>query len=360
MPLVADFFADQDTQALSHQACRVPGDPSDGFDWTSLQPVLAALCRDAPSPVLGFVFGSGFEDRPELLDQIGERWPLLGNDASTVSAICDPTRFFEALTRLSIPHPETRRDPPRDPVGWLAKRQGGAGGSHIATATGAMRARNGYFQRLAPGRPISLLFAADGARSMALGFSRQWTSPTRGKPYRFGGASQPVRVQRDVKERMIELVSRAARHFQLKGLNSADFLLGGDEPVLLEINPRPGGTLDIFSNAAPSLMRIHVDAILESRLPVKAPTVDGATASAIVFAPQPLAIPAKTNWPNWAVDLPKPGERIDKERPICTVLARAGSADEARRLVQARASDILSTLRANEAISCTDRILAHD
>ena len=359
VPLVADFFADLDTQALSYRAYKVPGDIADGFDWASLEPVLAALWRDAPSPVLGLIYGSGFEDRPALLDQITERWPLLGNDAPCVSAVSDPRSFFTSLARLSIPHPETQLDPPSDPSGWLAKRLGGAGGSHIAPADERMKAHNVYFQRLAPGRPISLLSAANGTRSIVLGISEQWTSPTQGKPYRFGGASQPARVQCDIAERMGELVSRAAQHFRLRGLNSADFLLDGDEPVLLEINPRPGGTLDIFANAAPALMRVHLDALLNSRLPAEAPTIDSAAASATVFAPERLAIPEIVNWPRWAVDLPKPGERIDKERPICTVLAGAESADEARRLVQARTSDILATLSANESLSNRDRVLTH-
>ena len=105
VPLVADFFADLDTQALAHRACKVPGDLSNGFDWATLEPVLGALRQDAPSPILGLIRGSGFEVRPELLFQIGERWPLLGNDAPPVSAVSDPRCFFASLARLSIPHP---------------------------------------------------------------------------------------------------------------------------------------------------------------------------------------------------------------------------------------------------------------
>ncbi len=360
VPLVADFFADLDTQALSYRAYKVPGDLSNGFDWASLEPVLGALSQDAPSPIIGLINGSGFEDRPELLDQIAERWPLLGNDAPCVSAVSDPARFFTSLARLSIPHAETRLEPPRDLSGWLAKRLGGAGGSHVVPADERPTARNVYFQKVVPGRQISLLFAANGTRSIVLGISEQWTSPTDGKPYRFGGACQPARARRDIAQNMSELVSRAAQHFRLKGLNSADFLLDGDEAVLLEINPRPGRTLDIFANAEPALIRVHLDALLDSRLPTEAPAVDGATASATVFAPRRLAIPELMNWPAWAVDLPIPGERIDKEYPICTVLAGAGSADAARRLVQARTSDILAMLSANGALSNRDRVLAHD
>jgi hypothetical protein len=49
------------------------------------QPLLRALEAplSAPSPILGFVYSAGFEDRPELLTLIARRWPVLGNDATT-------------------------------------------------------------------------------------------------------------------------------------------------------------------------------------------------------------------------------------------------------------------------------------
>ena len=38
--------------------------------WQSLGPALEALAEAAPSPILGLVYGSGFEDRPHLLTRI--------------------------------------------------------------------------------------------------------------------------------------------------------------------------------------------------------------------------------------------------------------------------------------------------
>ena len=52
-----------------------------GFQWKTLAPALEALAEEAPSPLLGVVYGAGFEDRTDLLAKIAERWPLLGNDA---------------------------------------------------------------------------------------------------------------------------------------------------------------------------------------------------------------------------------------------------------------------------------------
>ena len=78
MPLVADFFADDDTREIAH-ACRKLDDLKRGFQWKTLEPALEALAEEAPSPPLGVICGAGFEDRTHLLAKIAERWPLLGN-----------------------------------------------------------------------------------------------------------------------------------------------------------------------------------------------------------------------------------------------------------------------------------------
>ena len=98
-PLVADFFADADTRALAHSCRKLKGDIGRGIRWQSLGHTLETLAEAAPSPILGLVYGSGFEDRPRLLTQIAERWPLLGNDAATVERIKAPESFFAELDR---------------------------------------------------------------------------------------------------------------------------------------------------------------------------------------------------------------------------------------------------------------------
>ncbi len=65
-------------------------------------------------------------------------------------------------------------------------------------------------------------------------------------------------------------------------------------------------------------------------------------ASAIVYAPDRLTIPEDMAWPDWVADRPKPRESIDKNRPICTVLARAETKARAKRLVTERQNTILA------------------
>ena len=264
-PLVADFFADADTQETAH-ACRKLTGIGRGFRWQSLYPALSALAELAPTPVLGLVYGSGFEDRPELLRLIAKRWPLLGTGAATVARLKSPEDFFPALDRLGIAHPPTQSEPP--PRGgtwlaktwlaktWLAKKRGGAGGSHIVPSRLAKASAHIYFQERAAGRAVSALFIANGSGARVLGFSEQWTSPRPSSPWRYGGAVCPARVSPSLARKMTASVKKLARVYPIKGIASADFLLRDEEPLLLEINPRPGATLDIFDRGRRPLLSL--------------------------------------------------------------------------------------------------------
>jgi uncharacterized protein len=305
---------------------------------------LETLVARARSPVLGLVYGSGFEDRPHLLTRIGERWSLLGNDAATVEAIKAPERFFALLDRLEIAHPDTVRARPGNLAGWVAKRRGGAGGSHVVPGRLQKNAPGVYYQVLVQGRAVSALFVANGRRACVLGFSEQWTAPAPGKLWRYGGAVQPASITEATAAAMTEAVKRLAQACELKGLGSADFVLCGGRPYLLEINPRPGATLDLFAGAANPLLSVHEASVLTGRLPRKALRIEGASASAILYAPERLIVPRSMVWPAWAADLPFPGERIDKQRPICTVRARARSRAGAKRLVHARTASLLAKI----------------
>jgi uncharacterized protein len=349
VPLVADFFADADTQAAAH-ACRKLPDLKRGLRWRNLEPALAALAHEAPSPVLGVVCGAGFEDRPELLARIAARWTQLGNDAETVARVKAPEQFFGGLDRLGIAHPATVMKRPARIAGWLAKRRGGAGGSHVVPCPLAPDEALVYFQQRVEGRAISALFVGNGKSARVLGFSEQWTASTKRSPWRYGGAVRPAELGEDAQARITRAVGLAVTEFELKGLGSADFILAADGPLLLEINPRPGATLDIFdseerSSEASPLLRLHLDAVTTGKFPDGRPRFANAAASAMVYAPERLRVPSDIVWPAWTADRPKPCELIDKNRPICTVLARAATKDGARRLARERIDQILAVLR---------------
>jgi predicted ATP-grasp superfamily ATP-dependent carboligase len=334
LPLVADFFADQDTAALAHDHVQIEHGLTRGMNEAPLLAAFETLARSRQP--IGAVCGTGFEDRPELLARIGERWRLLGNDPHIVATVKDPRALATLCGDCAIPHPETVPSLRLglDPAGWLAKRKGGAGGSHIASAV-EQNPANGefYFQRTAPGVPVSALFLADGRRAMTIGFSTQWASPTVRRPFRYGGAVRPAALAPALASTLADAVDRLVQAIPLVGLNSADFLVDGVEFRLLEINPRPGATLDVFEPAEGSLFALHVAACqgeLDCKLDCPPLRFAGACAAAIVYAERDIAAVPAVRWPDWTADRPRPGTAIKAGEPLCTVKAATTTAAAAR------------------------------
>jgi predicted ATP-grasp superfamily ATP-dependent carboligase len=346
-PLVADFFGDQDTVATAQAHVHLTDGLARGMRSDCVLDALESLAT-ARAPA-GVVCGTGFEDRAELLAAIARRWRLLGNAPEVIMRAKDPLAFAQLCRDCNIPHPETLLTRPTDPTDWLAKRRGGAGGQHIRPAgNGEMTGEAFYFQRRHKGRPVSALFLANGARALVLGFSVQWSSPAPDRPFRYGGAVQPAPLAGAQAHAMCSMVRRLVPLMSLVGLNSADFLVDDTGIQLLEINPRPGATLDIFELDQDSLFAMHVSAC-EGRLPTQAPSFAQARASAIVYAERDVIEFPALEWPAWTADRPAIGSCVAKGEPLCTVFACAASAASAQTLAQRRAAMILATTSASLA-----------
>jgi uncharacterized protein len=336
--LVADFFGDQDTLQVAEDHVRFPGALARGIEEDALFNALNALsARHHP---LGIVCGSGFEDRPQLLERIAKRWRLFGNGGPVVAKVKDPAVLSVICCEAAIPVPDFCWEKPRRAADWLAKRRGGAGGGHVRPAEKAIHGRL-YYQRKMPGVPISALFLADGASATVLGFSSQWHLPTADKPYRYGGAAQPATLPAHVAASLTAAVHRLSGVAALVGLNSADFIVDDERFWLLEINPRPGATVDIFEPAQGSLFSLHM-AACAGRLPPAPCYIDRARAAAIVYAESDIPSFPALNWPHWTADRPQPGSAIKAGEPLCTVYACGTDATRARARTDERRRQILA------------------
>ena len=344
-PLVTDFFGDEDTIAAAQAHVRIR--PHNGRSMDPDELIAAFHALAAIHDPSGAVCGTGFEDRTDVLARIAQHWTLIGNSPATVARIKDPTFLAALCRRCGIPHPDTRPDLPNDAAGWLAKRSGGAGGTHIRIVAGERTAPEAYyFQRRVSGDPVSALVLADGHSAMVLGFSAQWSSPAPEQPFRYGGAVQPAPLTRATAGALTGAVQQLTSLISLVGLNSFDFLVDGREFHLLEINPRPGATLDIFEpRGGASMFAMHVEAC-RGILPDTPPTYGRAAASAIVYADRDIPRIPSLSWPGWVGDRPIAGSSISAQSPLCTVFASAATAALARKLVDRRARAILARLRA--------------
>ena len=342
-PLVADMFGDVDTLDAAHRHIRLAGGLASGIEEQDLVDALQVLSK-GQKPV-GVVYGTGFEDRPQLLQRMGDRWRLLGNSADVVANIKNPKMFSSICSFSDIPSPEISLPEPPTGNGWLSKRQGGAGGAHIKPVHKPEDPSSLiYYQQRVSGAPISACFLADGERALVLGFSAQWSSPAPRQPYRYGGAVRPAPLTSGTADKLTIAVQRIVAATSLVGLNSADFLVDGERFWLLEINPRPGATLDIFEDGETSLFAQHV-AACAGKLAAAPACVANAKAASIVYAEEDIVSLSVLDWPDWAADLPVAGSTIKSGEPVCTVFACDFSAAGARQLVEKRRRAVLSWTR---------------
>jgi uncharacterized protein len=355
IPLVADMFGDDDVCAMAANRV-IPGGISSRFEAETLIPLLEDLEEECGEPALGVVYGGGFEDRPQLLRALAQRWPLLGAAPEAVERVKDPERLAAALAVLGVPHPEIRLSRPQFPSGWLMKREGGGGGGHVHDlSSGVAPEGRVYYQRRVEGRQVSALFvAAPGKGCVTLGFSDQWTAPCRAYPYRYGGAVRPAAVDEGLMTEMEAAVRKTTREFGLAGLGSVDFIVNGDAWSLLEINPRPGATLDIFDSDETPLLAAHIAAI-GGVLPQEAPTFQGAAAAEVVYTDRDVESVIRSEWPEWLADRPSLGASLRLDDPFCTVRAQASTADEARRLSMERAAESVAMLHQQKNTSGIER-----
>ncbi len=344
-PLSIDVFGDEDTRETSRATMTLDGGLIDGLTLDKVTAAVEALAQ-AYDPI-GLIYGAGFEHQPEALAAIAGRTRIIGNSAETLKRAKDPLGLAQLCETNAIRHPPIAFHPPDESELWLMKKRGGAGGAHIVRAgdpNGASPER--YFQRRVAGDSISALFLAAEGKARIIGLSMQWTAPTPGSPFRYGGAAGPVEIDPGQAEEIARAVAVIAAELNLVGLNSADFLVLDDAVWLIEINPRPGATLDVFESDEAPLVARHV-AACEGRL-TPAPPSFVFKAAEIVYARCEVAIPGGPNLPDWIVDRPSPGTRIAAGDPLCTALASGSTVDLARACAGERARETIALVQEAE------------
>lgn len=331
MPLVVDAYGDCDTRDLAGGVRCLPDAVAHGFRATPLLEALAELTATADGEPVGLVLGAGFEDTPGLIETLGKTYRLLGCPAETVRHCSDPKDLFGLLAHLGIPHPETSLTPPPSGKGWLSKLAGGSGGTHIARCTATPSAMpHRYFQRAIPGEAISAMGLSSDAGT-AFAFSRQWVNPAPRRPYRYGGAVGNIEIPTELEARLVDTMLALCEALKLVGLVSFDFLVHEDDALLVDVNPRPGATLDVLDDANGTLFKAHLAAVAGGD-PVdvlQSGWAPATVAAAYLYADHgPLTVPPVV-WPDWAKDRPAAGAVIAEHAPLATVLAEGATPEAA-------------------------------
>jgi len=341
--VVLDVFGDIDMRACADDWARV-GDVRSGIDRSLVLEAAERLCP--PDRCGGLVYGAGFEACPEVLSGLSEGRELLGNDPGVLARMGSPHAFFGLLAQLGIPYPTTRYRRPENADDWLAKRAGASGGGHVRAARQVADGCGYYFQRKVRGRVMSVLFLANGREARIIGISEQWNAALKAQPYSYGGAVSDQPVSQRLRAELSFAIEALVEQAELRGLNSMDLVVAGDEFQVLEINARPTATVELYDSAREaSLFGLHVQACRGHALP-HCRRAGRRHGHLLVYAERGLRVRRGFQWPDWCSDRPPRQTRIGAGEPLCTVHASGSSRAELCGLLERRSRAVSEALLA--------------
>lgn len=313
-PLVIDLFADLDTQGYAEDFRQVSSlaekDLASAVDYFIERYAVAYV-----------IYGSGFECHLESLRYLDSRLIMLGNDPDVFSRQVEKQAFFSTLDALNIPYPEVVFSAPDYADGWLIKPMQGQGGVGIKRCDGDAAGKSVYWQKFQAGTPYSVLFLADGQQVQVIGFNWQWSvclSET--EEFAFSGVINSTDLSDAHKVAITNWLKQLVPVFGLKGLNSMDFIREDDSNYVLEINPRPSASMQLYGQ---DLLIRHIQACEGTQFIELNSAVHGSelTGYQIVYPEHDLIIPDQFEWPGWCMDLPKAGNICRRGQPICSIIA---------------------------------------
>ena len=323
-PWVVDQFADLDTLAVSAAVMRVGGDGDLSLDIRNL---LAAIdgVQDQAGP-MPLVLGSAFESTPELVASIARTNRICGSGAAVIRAAVDTPQLFARLRRITKSRlPATQRDRPAVDYGWLRKRVGACGGGHVHRLSTSIPGGSGYyFQRYIEGRSMSALLIAGTSGTALCGLAEhlRW-HPHAGETFRYEGARLVVRARPALTAAAAALGGDVAETLGIIGCFGIDFIVRDeDDIVLVDINPRPTATLDLYPDKG-AIFAAHMTACTTGELLYSRPRRATSYGHLLLYADVPWVVPERIEWPGYVADQPVPGVAIKRDAPLCTVRARA-------------------------------------
>jgi uncharacterized protein len=339
-----DAFADIEVTSLAESCYQL--ELSHGqLNMHQLMQVINGLDLDQ---FVGFCYGAGFEKEPEMLTKINALLPVIGNLEQAVSRCKAPDDFFSVCEQLQVPYPKVMFSQPRNTNGWLRKEIGASGGAHIKLAdlhvSNGQKSQEGtvYYQQFQQGQPVSCLFIASNNQRQehhvkVIGFNEQLIIPSHDAPFRYGGAVSHAEMSDVAKVRFEQYVRQLSEAMGLVGLNSCDAICDGDAVYVLEINPRLSATMDLYTDM--QLFEKHIAAVASEAVEFEQ-VCKRSRAQQVIYAEYKVTIKDDIIWPSWVYDRPKAGSFLDKGMPVCTVIAEAETAEQAKCLMNERAVGI--------------------
>ncbi|MGH2895010.1 MAG: ATP-grasp domain-containing protein [Solirubrobacteraceae bacterium] len=317
--IALDRFGDADLRALA------PGATAPNNDR------LAALAADIEATAV--VYGAGFENRPDLVRELAAGRELLGTAPELLEAVRDAwavgaaaraagARAPETLGPTELPGPAHRGERGSGPEAWVRKPRRGGGGYGVRVWRGGVVRPTEVLQRRIHGLSCSAVAIGDGRSAIVLGLTEQLHL---GSGFRWTGNVTPPRLPEpqlaELDGRLGAVCAEIAARFGVRGAFGVDAVWDGRHAWVLEVNPRPSASLELFG---PGSFEAHVQGARGLALPVAGvpPARSCAAIKLVLFAERSLCAPDPSWWPAGLVrDIPRAGETIKRGAPVCTLVS---------------------------------------
>jgi uncharacterized protein len=337
--IALDRFGDVDLRAIA------PGATARSND------ALTALAADIDADTV--VYGSGLENRPDLVERLANGRELLGTPPELLAAARDPWETGAAARAAGARAPETRsgrdlREPAAAEFGargagtWLRKPRSGGGGRGVRRWAGGRLRPTEILQCRIHGLSCSAVAIGNGRRASMLGVTEQLHRPG---GFQWIGNVVPARLPApeldELDGRLRSVCTEVVARFGVRGAFGVDAIWDGREAWVLEINPRPPAGLELFG---PGCFEAHVLGARGRALPTAGrplPATGSARVKLVLFAHRHLRAPDPSWWPAGLVrDIPHAGETIKRGAPVCTLISANAGAPE----LAARGARLLAAL----------------
>jgi len=373
-----DFFGDQDLKRVCQKSRsivkqktgRTCGRLSRDFNPEALLRLTKGLLRK--SDVDFVLLSSGLDDFPEVLFELNEIVPILGNSPDTIKKVRDKTKFFKELKRLQIRHPETAvaenfeeaRKKSKD-IGYPVVVKplttvGGASVRRVQDTQGLKRLsrRTRLFhgkvliQEHVYGRPASVSLISSRRGTVVLTVNEQLLGIRelgQKEPYGYCGNIVPLSADESVMSECRSIAEKIVSHFSLVGSNGLDLVISEDGlPYTIEVNPRFQGTLECVERVlGMNIVKAHVEACTKGVLSTVIKKPSSYCVRLILFASR-RSIVSDLNPFVEVRDIPLPGVVVEKGEPVCSVVVKGPDRDSSLREARKISELIFGSLQSCE------------
>ncbi|MFQ6068550.1 MAG: ATP-grasp domain-containing protein [Candidatus Bathyarchaeia archaeon] len=306
------------------------------------------------------LLASGLDDSPQVLAELDELIPIVGNPPTTIEKVRNKTDFFHELQKLGVHHPKTMlaknveegKRAAKD-IGYpvMIKPLASLGGAGIRKVENSSEL-TAVFRRIASPREVliqeyvsgmdaSVSFLSAKEATVVLTLNEQLLGIQevgQKEPFGYCGNIVPVLANRALMDVCEDVVQKIASHFGLVGTNGVDVVISKDgTPYIVEVNPRFQGTLECVERVLGiNLVDAHVQACIKGTLPLCERKSTKFCVRLILYARYRSLVPKFVNLEE-VRDVPIPEVIVEEGEPLCSLLVEGTTRSSALKKAKALA-----------------------